>query len=128
MSVPAAWPQVLTFFGTPLVLEPSPGQLSGDAGLLPVRQCDQRIGFTRANACALEDPRNPGLTEHTFLEMVRSRVYGILAGYADQNDHDTLRADPVFKLVADRSPADDDLASQPTLSRFENAISMQRRR
>jgi hypothetical protein len=41
------------------------------------------------------------LTEHTFLEMVRSRVYGILAGYEDQNDHDTRRADPVFKLVAD---------------------------
>jgi hypothetical protein len=57
--------------------------------------------------------------------MVRSRVYGILAGYADQNDHDTLRADPVFKLVAGRSPEDDDLASQPTLSRFENAMSIQ---
>ena len=57
--------------------------------------------------------------------MVRARVYGILAGYEDQNDHDTLRADPVFKLVADRSPEDDHLASQPTLSRFENAISIQ---
>jgi hypothetical protein len=56
--------------------------------------------------------------------MVRSRVYGILAGYADQNDHDTLRSDAVFKLVADCSPEDDDLASQPTLSRFENAISI----
>jgi hypothetical protein len=56
--------------------------------------------------------------------MVRSRVYGILGGYADQNDHDTLRHDPVFKLVADRSPEDDDLASQPTLSRFENAVSI----
>jgi hypothetical protein len=53
--------------------------------------------------------------------MVRSRVYGIPAGYPDQNDHDTLRADPVFELVADRSPEDDHLASQPTLSRFENA-------
>jgi hypothetical protein len=48
--------------------------------------------------------------------MARSRVYGILAGYEDQNDHGTLRADPTFKLLADRSPADDDdLASQPTL-------------
>ena len=56
--------------------------------------------------------------------MVRSRVYGILAGYEDQNDHDTLRHDPVFKLVAGRSPQDDGLASQPTLSRFENAISI----
>jgi hypothetical protein len=61
----------------------------------------------------------PDLTEHTFLEMVRSRVYGILAGYEDQNDHDTLRADPVFELVADRSPDESDLASRPTLSRFE---------
>jgi hypothetical protein len=56
--------------------------------------------------------------------MVRSRVYGILAGYEDQNDHDTLRHDPVFKLIAGRSSAADDLASQPTLSRFENAISI----
>jgi hypothetical protein len=56
--------------------------------------------------------------------MVRSRVYGILAGYEDQNDHDTLRADPVFKLIADRSPGDSDLASQPTLSRFESIISI----
>ena len=74
MSLPGVWPQVLDFFGTPLVIEPSPGQLSGDAGLLPVRQFDQRIGLTRAFADALDDPRDRGLTEHTFLEMVRSRV------------------------------------------------------
>jgi hypothetical protein len=125
MSVPSAWPLILDFLGTPLVIEPSQGQLSGDAGLLPIRQFDQRIGLTRSFADALDDPRDPELTEHTFLEMVRSRVYGILAGYEDQNDHDTLRHDPVFKLVAGRSPEDDDLASQPTLSRFENAISIQ---
>jgi hypothetical protein len=46
--------------------------------------------------------------------MVRARVYGILAGYEDQNDHDTLRSDPAFKLIADCSPDDDNLASQPT--------------
>src|SRR5262249_52139062 len=124
MSIPAPWPQVLDFFGTPLVIEPSAGQLSGDAGLLPIRQFDERDGLTRAAPAALHQPRGPALTEHTALEMVRSRVYGILAGYADQNDHDTLRHDPIFKLVADRSPEDDDLASQPTLSRFENAISI----
>jgi hypothetical protein len=124
MSLPAAWPQVLHFFGIPIVIEPSPSQLSSDAGLLPIRQFDQRVGLSRAFADALEDPRDLHLTEHTFREMVQSRVYGILAGYEDQNDHDTLRADPVFKLVADRSPDVDDLASQPTLSRFENAISI----
>src|SRR5262249_23943786 len=83
---------------TSLVPDPSPGQLSGNAGLLPVRQFDRRIGLTRANACALDDPRDPDLTGHGFLETVRSRAYGILAGYQDQNDHDT------FTLVAGRPP------------------------
>ena len=105
MIVPGVWPQVLDFLGTPLVIEPSPGQLCGDAGLLPLRQFDDRIGVTERLAAVLDDPRDPDLTEHTFLEMVRSRVYGILAGYDDQNDHDTLRHDPVFKLLAGRSPA-----------------------
>ena len=102
MSVPSAWPQVLDFFGTPLVIEPSSGQLSSDAGLLPIRQFDQRIGFTRAFADALDDPRDPDLTEHNFREMVRSRVYGILAGYEDQNDqrHPSLRP----RLQARRRP------------------------
>ena len=50
------------------------------------------------------------------------RVFGILADYPDQNDHDVLRSDPVFKIIAGRSLKDADLASQPTLSRFENAI------
>jgi hypothetical protein len=80
MSLAPAWSQYLTFFGTPLVIEPSPGQLSGDAGLLAIRQIDQGIGLTRAFAEALDDPRDPHLTEHTFLEMVRARIYGILAG------------------------------------------------
>src|SRR6516225_10796513 len=111
MSIPSAWSQVLDFFGTPLVIEPSPGQLSSDAGPLPVRQFDQHIGLTRAFAAALDDPRDPDPTEHSFQEMVRSRVYGILAGYEDQNDHDTLRHDPVFKLLAGRSPDETDLAS-----------------
>jgi hypothetical protein len=53
MSIPPAWPQVLDFFGTPLVIEPSAGQLSSDAGLLPIRQFDQRVGQTRTFADAL---------------------------------------------------------------------------
>jgi hypothetical protein len=105
-----------------VVVVPSAEQVSSDAGLLPFRQLDERIGLTRQFAEALSDRRNVGYIDHSFLEMTRMRVYGILADYADQNDHDVLRSDPVFKLLCDRSLADDDLASQPTLSRFENAI------
>jgi len=57
--------------------------------------------------------------------MTRAMVYGIVAGYEDQNDHDLVRSDPVFKIIAARLPEDADLASQPTLSRFENSISVQ---
>jgi len=87
MSLTGVWPQFLDFFGTPLVIEPSAGPLSSDAGLLPIRQFDQRLGLTWAFADALDDPPDPDLTEHTFREIVQSHVYGILAGYADQNDH-----------------------------------------
>jgi Transposase DDE domain group 1 len=124
MSIQPAWQHDLSFFGTPVLVEPSRGQLSSDAGLLPIREFDQRIGLTQAVVDALDDPRDPDLIEHTFGEMVRARVYGILAGYEDQNDHDTLRTDPVFKLLAGRLPSAADLASQPTLSRFENAVSI----
>jgi hypothetical protein len=90
--------------------------------LLPIREFDEQIGLTAPFAAALDDRRYEPFVEHASAEMVRMRIYGILAGYADQNDHDQLRYDPVFKLLAGREPADADLASQPTLSRFENAI------
>ena len=93
-------------------------------GSCHVRQFDERIRLTEQFAAALDDRRDPDLTQQSLLSMVRQRIYGILADYEDQNDHDTLRSDPVFKLIADRLPDDPDLASQPTLSRFENAVSI----
>jgi Transposase DDE domain group 1 len=108
----------------PVEIEVSSAPLTSDAGLVPVRQFDERIRLTEQVAAALDDRRDPALTQQSLLSMVRQRVYGILADYEDQNDHDTLRSDPVFKLIADRLPDDPDLASQPTLSRFENAISI----
>lgn len=125
MSIQTAWQGTFDFVADrPIVVEPSAALLSSDAGLLPLRQFDEHLGLTRQFAAVLDDPRAAELTEHSFLEMVRSRVYGILADYPDQNDHDGLRCDPIFKLIADRLPGDADLASQPTLSRFENAISI----
>jgi Transposase DDE domain group 1 len=108
----------------PVEIEISPNPLTSDAGLLPVRQIDQNLRLTEQFAAALDDRRDPTLTRQSLLSMVRQRIYGILADYEDQNDHDTLRSDPLFKLVADRLPDGPDLASQPTLSRFENAVSI----
>jgi len=103
-----------------IVLEPVEEHLSTDTGMLLFRQLDQQLGFTDGFAAQLSDCRSD--PKHSVLEMVRSRVFGIIAGYEDQNDHDALRSDAIFKMIADRSPDEEDLASQPTLSRFENAV------
>jgi hypothetical protein len=124
MSIHAVPAASFTFSDRPVEITTSTGLLSGDAGLLPIRQLDERLGFTAQLAAVIDDPRDPTRVEHSVPEMLRARLYGILAGYEDQNDHDLLRTDPVFKLVVGRSPEDADLASQPTLSRFENAVSI----
>lgn len=116
----------------PVVVQRSQGQLTSDAGLLPLAQFDRRWNYTARLAACLEqdqqrDPRQKhrgAVPRHQRLEMTRQRLMGILAGYEDCNDHDTLRSEPVFKLIADRLPEEEDLASQPTLSRFENAVTV----
>ena len=106
------------------MVEPSETQLTSDAGLLPFRQLDERVGLTKQFAEALIDRRVQGYVDHTFLGMTRMRVYGILADYANQNDHEVLPSDPIFKLICGHHIGERDLASQPTLSRFENLIAV----
>jgi hypothetical protein len=125
VSIQTAWQATFDFFADlPIIVEPSRAQLTSDAGLLVFREFDQHLGFTEQFANALGDVRDVELVDHTMLEMVRSRVFGVLADYEDQNDHDTLRHDPLFKILAGRQPDDSPLASQPTLSRFENSIAI----
>jgi len=122
MIIQSVWQKSFDFFRKRVVVEPGEAELTSDAGLLPIRQFDEAIGLTEQFATALTDLRFGPSVVHTMREMARMRIYGILAGYPDQNDHDVLRSDPAFKLIAGRSPQGDDLASQPTLSRFENAV------
>jgi Transposase DDE domain group 1 len=125
MSLQPVPPLSFDFFPSrPVQIEISPAPLTTDAGLLPIRQFDDQIRLTDQFAAAIEDKRDPKYIEQSLLSMVRQRIFGILADYEDQNDHDTLRSDPVFKVIADRLPDDPDLSSQPTLSRFENSVSI----
>ena len=124
MSLQSAFPFVFNFLPQkPIVVEVSNEALSTDGGLIPIRQFDEQIGFTRLIADALDDRRDSNLTAHSLVSMIRQRIFGILADYEDQNDHESLRHDPVFKMIAGRSPDDPKhLAGQSTLSRFENSI------
>ena len=109
---------------TPVVVQRHPGQLTGDAGLLPVAQFDARWRYTERMAACLGDCDARVGPTHAASTMLRQRVYGIVAGYADCNDHDDLRGEPVFQLVCGGGDGGDPapLASQPTLCRFENAV------
>ena len=96
-------------------------EITSDAGLIPIREFDRKWRLTERMVECLIDERDR--YDHSIDEMLRQRLFGILADYEDCNDHDDLRTDPLFKIVAGRCPNDAPLASQPTLSRFENSIS-----
>ena len=100
------------------------GLLSSDAGLMLLKDPDEQLGLTRALAAVLKDPRDPRRVHFTLHDLLKQRVLQIAAGYEDANDANTLRHDPLFKLRLDRLPdTGPPLASQPTLSRFENHVS-----
>jgi hypothetical protein len=84
---------------------------------------DTELGLTRRLAGCLEDVREAGKVLHETLELFQQRIFGLCGGYADCNDAARLVHDPIHKLVLDRDPLTGlGLASQPTLSRFENAV------
>src|SRR6266700_5695842 len=104
----------------PIRADFSGGQITSDAGLLPLRAFDQRHHLTRDLAQLLSDPRQDDRVQHDSLALLRQRLYQIVAGYEDANDADRLRHDPLLQIVADQTLGHT-LGSQPTLSRWENS-------
>ena len=95
------------------------GTISSDGGAFLLRQTDRRLNLLpRLSDCFL-DGRNQHLIEHTVAEMLAQRVYGIALGYEDLNDHEQLRKDPVFGILAGREEPDAPLAGKSTLNRME---------
>jgi Transposase DDE domain group 1 len=98
------------------------GRLTSDGGLPWVSAADRALGLCEALAACIPEWRQR-VVRHSLATLVRQRVYQIACGYEDQNDADTLRSDPLLKLVCGRLPVSGaDLASQPTFSRLENAV------
>src|SRR3989441_9659453 len=96
---------------------------SSDGGAVLLKGIDTQFGLTRRVAACLDDPRQPRKVQHQTLELLRQRVFGLACGYADCNDAARLAGDAIHKLLVGRDPlAGPALASQPTLSRFENAV------
>ena len=110
-------------FLKPAVLQFDQRQGSSDGGALLLKAADRRYGLIGCLAGCLQDERQAGKVDHSLKELLAQRVFSIACGYPDANDAARLAADPIHKMLLDRDPdAGRDLASQPTLSRFENAI------
>ena len=97
------------------------GDLSSDAGFLPLALADQKLGLTAALAAAMEDLRDPDKVQREVLSLLRERIYLIAAGYEDAVDAQRLRHDPLLKAALNKPPDGAPLAGQSTLSRFENS-------
>jgi len=110
-------------FEKPVVVQFDQPHGSSDGGALLLKACDERLRLTKRIAACVADERQPGKVKHTLHDLVRQRVFAIACGYADCNDAARLADDPMHKMLVDRDPLDGaTLASQPTLSRFENAL------
>ena len=100
------------------------GALSSDFGALLLRGIDRQIGLTERLAAAMQDKRHPSYVDHPLRDLLAQRIYQIASGYADGNDANSLRHDPLLKLSVERPPLEpaQDLASAPTFSRLEHSV------
>lgn len=97
------------------------GDVSSDGGLLFLREVESKVKIIKRITDVLNDKRHPGYVKHQVNQLLTQRVFQVASGYEDANDSDRLKDDPILKIVCDRLTGS--LASQPTMSRFENSIS-----
>jgi len=100
------------------------GAITSDAGVLLLRETDHQIGLIESLVEAIRDTRDSRYVQHELKVLLTQRITQIACGYEDADDCGELRADPAFKMAAGHYPeTGEDLASQPTISRFENMVS-----
>ena len=110
-------------FRKPVVAQFDQREGSSDGGALLLKAADRHYDLVAGLASCLRDERQAGKVDHSLRELVGQRVFSIACGYPDANDSARLSEDPIHKLLLDRDPIEGrDLASQPTLSRFENGV------
>jgi Transposase DDE domain group 1 len=101
------------------------GRITSDGGVMLLAQAERRLGIADRLAAVIPDGRDASRVTHLLPDILRARIFAIACGYEDADDLDRLRLDPAFKLACGRLPdTGNDLCSQPTISRWENAPSL----
>ena len=110
-------------FKRPVIAKFDQSEGSSDGGAVLLKAADRKLGLITALAACLKDDRQEAKVRHEIDELLTQRIMAIACGYEDANDAPRLASDPVHKLLVGRGPVDgEDLASQSTLSRFENSV------
>jgi len=113
-------------FEKPLVARFDQQHASSDGGAVLLKAAEAQYGVIDGFAQCLLDDRQPGKVRHALGDLLGQRIFGIACGHPDANDADRLAEDPIHKLLLGRDPVDGaSLASQPTISRFENHVGVQ---
>jgi hypothetical protein len=107
-------------FNRSVMIDFKGAKITSDAGVIMLREVDERFGIIAPIEDRIEDFRSQRHTRHTVVQMIRQRVYQIAAGYEDCNDADHLRIDPALRLAIGKGH--DSGASQSMLSRLENGF------
>ena len=101
------------------------GNITSNAGALLLRQVDRGLGLMDRFADCFIDRRDPRYVEHQVATLVGQRIFGLALGYEDLNDHDELRKDPTFAVLAGKLNPElrtncEALAGKSTLNRLEH--------
>lgn len=99
------------------------GLITSDAGIVWIAELDKRLGITKRFANCFQDYRHPSYVDHSVHQLVAQRVYSIILGYEDVNDHDKLRHDPAWKIALEKLDFINSkvvgLAGKSTINRLE---------
>ncbi len=99
------------------------GLITSDAGIIWIAELDKKLGITEKFANCFQDHRHPSYVDHSVHQLLAQRVYGIILGYEDINDHDQLRYDPALKIALEKldfiNSTQLGLAGKSTINRLE---------
>lgn len=109
-----------------VVADFSGGQITSDGGLILIAQLDQHYRVSERLAGCFTDQRDAARVQHHLSDLIAQRLYGLVQGYEDLNDHEQLRHDPMFGMAVGKlesgHPRCAPLAGKSTLNRLEQAM------
>ena len=99
------------------------GLITSDAGIIWLSKLDKKLGITEKFANCFRDHRHPSYVNHSVHELLAQRIYAIILGYEDSNDHDKLRHEPSLAIALEKLNKLEDkegcLAGKSTINRLE---------